>query len=166
MKPFNLGVSLSVLFVLIFVCPVYSSNGQMEGSIEVPIFFGSSTDKKLDYQLQEKCGKKCEKFFNKKYNLELLNDQRNTTYQNHYNNKLNKCFMVVKEHFIDRDLDNKPERTIVEDLYDVNENKLIGSFTMKWSNLTKSNGILCKFLNKECKSQEEWDILVKPYMEE
>ena len=47
----------------------------------------------------------------------------------------------------------------MKDIYDFNENKPYGSFFK--SGVTP---IVCVFLEKKCKSEEEWDLLVKPYM--
>lgn len=96
---------------------------------------------KEQYQLQEQCGKKGEDFYKKKFNDSGF-------YQNHYNKKLNKCFILVD--------DSEKYR---KNLFEVNELKIYGSFSME-------KGIVCNVLEKKCKSEQEWDLLVKPYMEE
>ena len=112
------------------------------------VFFTTSlvgcNNKKDDYELQDKCKKSSEELFNREWkNIE------HSSYQNHYNKKLNKCFIVVK-HFDANEVY----------LYDVNENNIYGGF-QKYENSTK-----CYVLEKKCNSEEEWDKLVKPYMED
>jgi hypothetical protein len=48
-------------------------------------------------------------------------------------------------------------------LYDVNENKEYGTFS--WA--TNINRLVqCNVLDKFCTSEDEWNLLIKPYMEE
>jgi hypothetical protein len=141
---------LSVLFVLLLVNPVYPSNGQMEGSREGPIYFGSSKDKKVDYQLQEQCRKQCDEWFKKSYGDGYVSK----THRNHYNQKLKKCFILVTT--------KNTKLTTNNELYDVNEDKIYGSFIKGKDGLP----LYCKFVGKECKTEDEWKQLIKPYMEE
>jgi len=97
-------------------------------------------NKKVDYQLQEQCGKRSEEYSKKFTNSRF--------HQNHYNKKLNKCFILV----------NESEKS-GKGLFDVNESKIYGIYSTK-------DYLSCYVLEKECKSEEEWDSLVKPYMEE
>lgn len=95
---------------------------------------------KEQYQLQEQCGKKGEDFYKKKFNDSGF-------YQNHYNKKLNKCFMVLYNPITNRKI-----------FYDVNKSNLHGLFTR--------DGVSCYVYEKKCKTEEEWDNLMKPFMEE
>jgi len=98
--------------------------------------------------LRNKCDKECEewvssdekKFFRDKF-----------THQNHYNTRLGKCFILIN-------YSKKPLKVLKE----ISENKIYGSFRSKQDGTT----ILCNVLEKACKSEEEWNALVKPYMEE
>ncbi|MFA5196301.1 MAG: hypothetical protein WC401_10940 [Bacteroidales bacterium] len=108
---------------------------------------------KDEYILQEKCGKSCEEYFRKTYGG--LTDQQYTyDYKNHYNKNMNKCFILLDS--------RSPYSGNRKDLRDINENKQYGSF---WRS---SKGVItfCRVSKKECESEEEWDSLVKPYMEE
>lgn len=96
------------------------------------------------YELQEKCGKRCEERFKNNYKPEYA------MYQSHYNKKLNKCFILV--HFFKQN---------IKALFDVNENKQYGIFS---PNIEDKSS--CGVLEKECKTEDEWNALVKPYMEE
>ena len=102
-------------------------------------------ERKVDYQLQKQCGEDSEKFYKKNFNSSVV------MYQSHYNKKLNKCFILVS----DGQFDNL--------FYDVNENKTYGSFI---SSKGDHKTVYCNVLDKSCNSKEEWDKLVKPYMEE
>lgn len=110
-----------------------------------------------DYDLSDKCGKRCEEIYHKTYNNGVIETGKNTLfydYENHYNKKLNKCFMLIRE-----------EGTITgtkKALTDIQENKTYG-------HVRKNKDykiILCWVLDKKCQSVEEWDLLVKPYMED
>jgi len=46
-------------------------------------------------------------------------------------------------------------------LLDINENNKVGGFSY-----FKEDSIMCDVTGKECKSEKEWDELIKPYMEE
>jgi predicted AlkP superfamily phosphohydrolase/phosphomutase len=75
-------------------------------------------------------------------------------YTNHYNKKLNKCFILVDEAYKSGDSFGKV-------LIDVNENKDYGMYSQNSGK--KSN---CWVGDKSCESSFEWDDLSKPYMEE
>lgn len=98
--------------------------------------------------------------FKNKYGNGTKNDESehsHSTYRCHYNQNLNTCFMLVTSRGytkIDTKIyHNKP-------LFDINENKEYGFFD------DKKTSIICILSGKKCKSGEEWNSLVKPYMEE
>lgn len=127
-----------------------------------PVSLSTQDDeRKVDYQLQESCGKISRELFTERYGNGLLQiDNQNiiVSYKNHYNKKQNKCFILVKSETV-------VKREIIKTLItlgDLNENKEYGRFQF-----TKENKLMgCALLEKECKSESEWDLLVKPYMEE
>ena len=110
---------------------------------------GCSDNRKIDYQLQEQCGKQCEEYFKKNYL-----DKVGGHYKNHYNKQLNKCFILV---FYD---DGGP----TEMLFDVNENKPVGYYTLY--RVGKESCSMPSPSGNECKSRGDWDLMIKPYMEE
>jgi hypothetical protein len=103
---------------------------------------------KEQYGLKDKCGKQSEGWF-KSYQQRYPGDK--FTYENHFNKRLNKCFVLLK--YSEKQL---------KSLRNINENKMYGSF------LSKQDGkiIICNVLDKKCNSEEEWDSLVKTYMED
>jgi hypothetical protein len=103
---------------------------------------------KEQYELKDKCAKQGEAWF-KSYQQRYPGDK--FTYEDHYNKRLNKCFVLVK--YSEKQL---------KSLRNINENKIYGSF------LSKEDGkiIICNVLDKKCISEEEWNSLVKSYMED
>jgi len=120
---------------------------------------------KEEYELQERCGKRAEEIFRIEYgNGNKAGKMSN--YTNHYNRKLNRCFVIVIEIQTsipdDKEIMEKVGFWTDKTLCDINENKVYGHF-LKFSN----GGLMdCKVLGKHCSSENEWDALVKPYMEE
>lgn len=103
-----------------------------------------SNDREFDYQSQKQCCDASENFFKTKYHVK-------GSYQCHYNTKLHKCFILISLSSSDR----------VIGLMDVKQNKYYGIFYLN------ANGIQsCKVSGRKCKSEEEWNKLVRPYMTE
>jgi hypothetical protein len=119
---------------------------------------------KEDYELQERCGKRAEERFKSAYGNGISKYEENTImsdYTNHYNTKLNKCFVLTTSTIIPKK--EKESGSYSKDLWDINENKNYGSFSkfIVGDKLTS-----CRVLNKFCASEAEWDALIKPYIEE
>lgn len=115
---------------------------------------------KEDYQLQEQCGKLCEEYFKKEHGDGVFDDKEHSGsifYKYHYNKKINKCFILLDENGYKRSDD---ELYGMKSLLDMNEKKKYGFFY----NIGTST--ICEFMEKKCKSEKEWDSLVKPYMKE
>lgn len=73
------------------------------------------------------------------------------THQSHYNARLDKCFILLN-------YTKKPLKVLKE----INENKIYGAIRSQKDGTT----ITCNVLEKTCKSEAEWNALVKPYMED
>ena len=123
--------------------------------------YGYAQNVKEEYKLQGRCGKRVEELFRKEYGNATA---PRVIYTNHYNRKLNKCFILVTETVYNPKEIRKElgVSSTYKTLDDINENKPYGFF---WK---LSNGALmsCEVLGKNCKSEAQWDALVKPYMEE
>lgn len=94
--------------------------------------------------------------FRKAYGNGVVEKNQNVylyLYKSHYNKKRDQCFMLVTE-------DGVLER--YKKLLDVNKNESLGSIRL--NNERKNLG--CYLLNSKCDSEETWDLLAKPYMEE
>lgn len=143
--------TLFISILIVFIFSIVGCNNQ------TPTKEKSSISQKELYDLQEKCGKLCKEIYNKDYNGGerwsrgvLVNIY---LYENHYNKKLNKCFMMIND-----------EGSVgsVKTLMDVNENKLYGSMRVNQEGKIMS----CRVLNKTCTLTEDWDTLVRPLMTE
>lgn len=114
---------------------------------------------KRDYKLlQDNCGKECEELFQKKYyvdNKSFPHINKSFSYKHHYNKKLNKCFILI----IETGKNNSHKRMKLIDIHKRDTN--YGLFSTIGEDIR-----FCSFLNKTCKSEEEWNSLIKPYMEE
>jgi len=138
------------------------------------IFIGGLISYKV-YQLQQnakyfdlssKCMRDAKSFFNEKYpGVEFLGPQIQgpmyfADYQNHYNKRLNKCYILITTHFGTVDMGHTYlERT---ELYDVGDRALIGELNINGKN---QKDILCKLYGKECQSVDDFITGIEPYIE-
>jgi len=139
----KLFLSILIVFFTTSFMSIVGCNNQTPTKEQLSI---SKTTSKENYELQEKCGKRCEEWVKKEYN------GTNCSYKNHYNKKLNKCFILVS---------CNGNNISTEILFDINENNKIGGLSD-----FKNGKVFCSMSDKECKSVSEWEILVKPFMEE
>jgi hypothetical protein len=112
-------------------------------------------------ELQEQCEKRSNEFFSKEYGNGTVKTKDGTTttyYTNHYNKNQNKCLLLLKSTHIFND--KKKSYRYLENLLDIDENQEYGYF------INNGKNIVCFVLDKECKTEKEWESLVKPYMEE
>lgn len=125
-------------------------------------FYNSYTiSNKEKYELQEQCGKTAREWFSGSFEDFAVAEVSVTySYTNHYNKKLNKCFVLVKHYTYYPK--NKQDSSFSLQLLDVNENKMYGIFG-KYDD-GRING--CGVTDKRCDSEAQWDALAKPYMEE
>jgi hypothetical protein len=141
---------LMVIVFMLFWCP-----------------YGRADADKVIYELQEKCGKAASELFKKEYGnggwTTIAGDKGMASYTNHYNVKLNKCFILLRTIIIDKGKgDDRGDMFVAKTLSDINENKEYGSF----SKFQKERPSYCKVVEKQCNSEAEWEALIKPYMEE
>jgi hypothetical protein len=114
--------------------------------IPLVILFLSGCSNSNNLANQEKCSKKSLEFFTA--------TGGGGNFSNHYNDKLNKCFI---------DIIDVGSQAYSETLYDVYENKKYGGFYMSYEK--NSEPTICWFLDKTCQSQNEFDEFVKQYMQ-
>ena len=130
-----------------------------------PISSCFSEPNNLGSELRERCGKRTEEIWNKKFGIDDMSNTNDgqiiTKYENHYNAKLDKCFYLTISNIV-----GKKKVTKVERLFDVDENKEYGRFT-------GGNGdtfhICVMFVGKgthKCSSEDEWRGFIKQYMED
>ena len=113
---------------------------------------------KENYELQERCGKSSAEFFKKMYGTGY--DIKNLThsYTSHYNKKLNKCFIEIVS--IGED-EGGQQVSLMMELYDVHENNPYAIF---YKSPEKMNCSLYVPNIMKCNSQEQWNRLIKPFM--
>jgi|SRR5208283_5225950 len=110
---------------------------------------GCSNPQKANYEMQEKCAKDAAQYFANNYAVA-------SRYENHYNTKLNKCFIKV--------VNPSYAHTDNFHLIDINENKLVGCYFI-YPGLSKTN-VACDVAGTKCQSLDQWNVLAKKYMEE
>jgi hypothetical protein len=145
---------ISILFVMLWL---FLLNSAYAGAI------------KEEYELQERCKNSVDAWFQKtwggKHFYKLDKDADTTVgYLNHYNKKLNKCFLLESTSTYNQKRKDYSEQFI---LIDINENKCYGLFSR--TNLRVMEGWVIDMRNSNeirCRDKGSWDELVKPYMEE
>jgi hypothetical protein len=109
---------------------------------------------KENYELSERCGKRAEEVFARAKaettGLTIAADN----YENHYNSRLNKCFYLESH-------ERGAMRSLM--LIDLNDHKEMGAYIGQSS---VQDPIKCVLQGKQCKSEEEWRALIKPFMED
>jgi hypothetical protein len=125
--------------------------------------FGNSyaAPKTEEYELQERCGHSAGEYYKHKYGHPVFADKNlNITqnYASHYSKKLNKCFILVISTTF-----NNNDFTITREKYLSNfqQNSSLAIFKQVDDKI-----IYCGGFKKMCQSENEFDSLVKPYMEE
>jgi hypothetical protein len=122
---------------------------------------------KEHYELQERCGKQAAKVFEKFNDGDTDNSITNTkdgqtitSYRNHYNPTLNKCFFLETTSILAYNASPKYTASMYI-LSDVSEHKEYGSF-YKRSDL--ETPVQCVVNGKSCHSEAEWELLIAPFM--
>lgn len=113
----------------------------------------SAQNRKEIYELQERCGKRAEQIFEKDF---PLGDRKGLErFENHYNVRLNRCFMLEENTMITKDAGKSYTMKLLT-LVDVNDNKIYGSFSP----------LNCDVQNTTCKSEQEFRALIRQFMED
>jgi hypothetical protein len=155
----TLALSILTVFFTISFMSLVGFNNQNPTKEQSSV---SKITPKDDYELQEKCEKRCDKYFKEDYGNGFDEDViSNYTY--HYNKKLNKCFILINSIEFIRNIGDKYENITMKTLFEFNENKEYGSLVLFRKNIKTES---CFVLDKPCNSEQEWDLLVVPYMEE
>jgi hypothetical protein len=92
------------------------------------------------------------------------------SYQNHYQPRLNKCFLLVLRRIYFKS--NKGDTYLRElELYDVNENNRYGGYIGRAPKGSSDSSagqkdVICEMRGKACSSEQEWWELSNRYMED
>jgi hypothetical protein len=117
-----------------------------------------------NYALQEKCAKDASAWYKHWWEDPQRIPNIVSNYTNHYNVRLGQCFLVVSSTMFSKS--NKtgtPFSTVSKTLVDVLENRDLGAFD-KVSE--QARPYQCAVGGTQCTSDDEWDNLAKPYMED
>lgn len=115
---------------------------------------GKST--KEIHRLQEQCGKSSAEFFSRRPGIIGFS---NPFYKNHYNRKLNKCFIQI---WYPADGHGSDVLVGIIGLWDVKENMPYGSFHKPVGGNVED----CWVGNTKCGTVDDFKKLIRPYMEE
>ena len=120
----------------------------------------SSVNAQSTLALQEKCAEGAKKFFYDrgfKFVEKGDNDTKINNYQSHYNKKLDKCFILI----ISLSYGKRRGPFHYEGLCDAFEGTIYGEISG-----LEGGPITGTVMGKLCRSQDEFEALIKPYMEE
>ena len=121
------------------------------------VFFITMTNsyagKAESYELQEKCGKNSLDFFQREGG-DKIGDSGFRSYENYYNEKLNKCFIMLKMTLLSTD----KKLLEIYTLKDVNSNQDYGGKIQVMGEVTA-----CKVQQVFCHSDSEFRRLIKPF---
>jgi len=127
-------------------------------------------DAAADYDLQAKCGGDARAWFNENWGSRDK-DTILLDFSNHYNKKMNKCFIVVEYHYnshlVGDGGNSWTNDMVVSDVY---ENVKYGTFAennysyWKPTITTRSEVITCELYGQKCKTLQEFNQLLYPYI--
>ena len=132
-------------------------------SLSLPRFAWADPDKGV-YELQERCGRRATEWFKAEYGNGVTNSKEGQTlsnFRNHYNARLNKCFVLLMSTSIShkRTATGQIASTTIETLFDLNDNNEYGSFAQ-----VQSQVMSCYVQDKQCSTKDEWQTLINPYL--
>jgi hypothetical protein len=119
-------------------------------------------DRKQIYELRERCGKNAAEYFPRS----TLCGGTERSYTNHYNVKLNVCFIDVKETCGAKHAGTNGKLKFAEYLIDIDENKEYGTYYGLAGSIDNKSTIMCKVGELDCENVEKFWKLIKPYMTE
>jgi hypothetical protein len=136
------------------------------GAISAVLMFSTpSVAQQASLNLQEKCAKRAQAAFDKMY----FQDRTLATFTNHYNVKMNRCFIETEQDWVSEGADIWWSYKFVTDAY---EGKDFGSYAWHSDKVKKYwevPPVQCQVTlpsgeEKLCKSSDEFDDLIKVYM--
>ena len=129
--------------------------------LSAEVLAADNTLLKTEYDLQERCGKRAEEIYKKDWGkVGVINHkdyQEIGSFTNHYNKKLNKCFILTssQQYWTNHTYKENYE------LWDINDNKLNGSY---YGGNPLGASLQCNVLDTLCNSYKAWESLTKPFM--
>lgn len=131
----------------------------MSALIVILLFTIGCNPSARDAQLQEQCAGQCKEYFGKAYGDNVFDDWEHSgsVFYKCHHHKMNQCFIMLDESGYKRS-DDKLYK--MKSLWNLSEKKRYGYFYHIGSSM------VCDVRGKRCKSESEWDALVKPYMKD
>jgi hypothetical protein len=127
---------------------------------------GQAQPNKDLYDLQERCGRRAEEVFERTYKplIEIKAEQQVLyNFENHYNPRLNKCFFLLTWTNWQVQQGKPPQQGVKTMLLiDLNDNRQYGDFV---EHGFQGAVFTCEARGKQCRSEQEWRELIKPFME-
>lgn len=117
------------------------------------------------YDLQAKCARDSEAWFNEHWNQNDLHTL-SLSYTQHYNKSLSKCFVIVKRRYSTNKLitfSNWSLWEIYENVQHANSTRMVEQHPQPAAHHEESL-VACEVFGKRCKTSEEFDSLVHAYM--
>ncbi len=109
------------------------------------------------YMLQERCGKQAAVASKSEWGGNIKNTEHGqiiANYQNHYSERLNKCFYLETSTTFEK-YKGKSESLKLMRLYDINENREYATYGVG----------ICSVDETQCRSEQEFMQLIKKFME-
>jgi hypothetical protein len=162
-------MKINQALLTLFLCMIFLGACNKKEEAPKPASNNSvkTSSTKEEYELQERCGNNAKEFFKHEHGSGTFKTeygQAEAVHTNHYNRKLNKCFVMTT--FTDYVYkNNQPEyaKSFVITVIDINENKEYGRF----HNIYKQDKpAFCEVAGRICRDMLEWEALIKPFMEE
>jgi hypothetical protein len=110
--------------------------------------------------LQERCKNEGEAYFKAVFGDRVFDNKDRAgsiSYRTHFNKKRGQCYIVLDENGYERRADKLYEKKILLTPVDRKQHAF-------FYNIGKST--ICDVAGQACRSEDEWDRLVKPYMKE
>jgi hypothetical protein len=115
------------------------------------------------YELQEKCAKDAHDWYKRDWE-DVPAPNIVSSYTNHYNSRLEKCFVIVSSTLFGKEKKTGVEYSVnSKTLVDVLEHRDIGAYD---ESSRRAQPMQCKVDDAPCAGADQWDALAKPYMDE
>ena len=117
------------------------------------------------YDFQERCGKQAREWFQTgfKDGVERVhNGKMLSSFQNHYSLTLKRCFILTANVTIETE-NGKRSSSTMRTLLDINDNRELGFYFKRGLDAAPFQ---CEVNELPCRSDEEWQELLKPYLED
>jgi hypothetical protein len=118
-----------------------------------------------DYDLQARCSKDAKTWFSENWEASREPGTKLLDFTNHYNKKQNACFILVEYHY-----DEHLGASWMNDmtLWNVYENSKFGGFTenhiVTFKTDPREEVLACEVYGTKCKTADEFNNLVRPYL--